>query len=381
MEKSDIKDVVVAGAGLMGAGISQMFPGVGIKTTLYSIKESDFVFAKEVLKNNLDFLVENRVIDANQAEAIQRSIKFTTDIQCMKDADLIIEAIPENINIKANFYEEICRSAKEDTIIATNTSAISIDLLSNYVTNKKRFCGTHFLNPPHIIPLVEVIKGQSTDGSVCERLVDFFRQLGKKPVLVKHDIKGFLSNRLQFALLREATYLVEEGTTKKYVSVPLDEFCRNRIRRLEESQRWLKKHMPSEKDHVEGYITIEGSSNILDKIRNLLAKAEERVYISCTRNYLLLFVDELESLIWAKKKVVIVTDQPVNFRNARVYMGNNRGMQIGVITDSRYVLTGEYGEGSINTCLYSGQKNFVELYKSALSNEIKLLAIREENMQ
>ena len=133
--------------------------------------------------------------------------------------------------------------------------------------------------------------------------------------------------------------------------------------------------MPSEKDHVEGYITIEGSSNILDKIRNLLAKAEERVYISCTRNYLLLFVDELESLIWAKKKVVIVTDQPVNFRNARVYMGNNRGMQIGVITDSRYVLTGEYGEGSINTCLYSGQKNFVELYKSALSNEIKLLAM------
>ena len=92
-------------------------------------------------------------------------------------------------------------------------------------------------------------------------------------------------------------------------------------------------------------------------------------------------LDELESLIRAKKKVVIVTDQPVNFRNARVYIGNNRGMQIGVITDSRYVLTGEYGEGSINTCLYSGQKNFVELYKSALSNEIKLLAIREENMQ
>lgn len=188
-------------------------------------------------------------------------------------------------------------------------------------------------------------------------------------------------NSLASMTEKGAAYLVEEGTTKKYVSVPLDEFCRNRIRRLEESQRWLKKHMPSEKDHVEGYITIEGSSNILDKIRNLLAKAEERVYISCTRNYLLLFVDELESLIRAKKKVVIVTDQPVNFRNARVYIGNNRGMQIGVIIDSRYVLTGEYGEGSINTCLYSGQKNFVELYKSALSNEIKLLAIREENMQ
>ena len=89
-------------------------------------------------------------------------------------------------------------------------------------------------------------------------------------------------NSLASMTEKGAAYLVEEGTTKKYVSVPLDEFCRNRIRRLEESQRWLKKHMPSEKDHVEGYITIEGSSNILDKIRNLLAKAEERVYISCT---------------------------------------------------------------------------------------------------
>ena len=188
-------------------------------------------------------------------------------------------------------------------------------------------------------------------------------------------------NSLASMTEKGAAYLVEEGTTKKYVSVPLDEFCRNRIRRLEESRNWLEKHMPSEKDHVEGYITIEGAANILNKVRNILAKAEERVYISCTRNYLLLFVDELESLIRARKKVVIVTDQPVNFRNARVYVGNNRGMQIGVITDSRYVLTGEYGEGSMNTCLYSGQKNFVELYKSALGNEIKLLAIREEKAQ
>lgn len=80
----------------------------------------------------------------------------------------------------------------------------------------------------------------------------------------------------------------------------------------------------------------------------------------------------------AHKKVVIITDQPVSYENARVYVGGPRQTQIGVITDSKYVLTGEYGEGSINTCLYSGQKNFVELYKRALSNEIEILAIREE---
>ena len=176
-----------------------------------------------------------------------------------------------------------------------------------------------------------------------------------------------------------ASYLVEEGHTRKYVPVPLDEFCRNRIRKLEESRNWLIAHVPSERTYVEGYITIEGADHILDKMRNILKKVEERVYISLTRNYLLLLVGELQTLIAAKKQVVIITDQPTAFSRAKVYVGEDRGMRIGVIADSRYVLTGEYGEGSINTCLYSGQKNFVELYRTALSNEIKLLSMREEN--
>lgn len=184
-------------------------------------------------------------------------------------------------------------------------------------------------------------------------------------------------NSLASMTEKGASYLVEEGSTKKYVPVPLEEFCKNYIRRLEESKRWLVEHKPSEKTHTEGYVTIEGARNILNMLKNLLTKAEERVYISCTRNYLLLLVEEVEQLISAHKKVVIITDQAVNFKNAKVYIGEPRGMQIGIITDSKYVLTGEYGEGSMNTCLYSGQKNFVELYKRSLSNEIKLLAIQE----
>lgn len=185
-------------------------------------------------------------------------------------------------------------------------------------------------------------------------------------------------NSLASMTEKGASYLVEEGSTKKYVPVPLEEFCKNYIRRLEESKRWLVEHKPSEKTHTEGYVTIEGARNILNMLKNLLTKAEERVYISCTRNYLLLLVEEVEQLISAHKKVVIITDQAVNFKNAKVYIGEPRGMQIGIITDSKYVLTGEYGEGSMNTCLYSGQKNFVELYKRSLSNEIKLLAIQEK---
>ncbi|MBS5133184.1 MAG: TrmB family transcriptional regulator [Lachnospiraceae bacterium] len=178
-----------------------------------------------------------------------------------------------------------------------------------------------------------------------------------------------------------AAYLVEEGSTRKYVPVSLREFCRNCIRKLEESQKWLRAHVPSERTYAEGYITIEGAEHILNKVRNLLAQVEERVYLSCTRNYLLLLVGELETLMSQGKKVVIITDQPVTFDNAKVYVAEARGMQIGVIADSKYVLTGEYGEGSRNTCLYSGQENFVELYKTALANEIKLVSIREERQK
>ena len=186
-------------------------------------------------------------------------------------------------------------------------------------------------------------------------------------------------NSLASMTEKGAAYLVEEGSTKKYVPVPLEEFCKNRIRRLDESKKWLLSHMPSEKVPSEGYITIEGRRHILDKMKNLLSKVEERAYISCTRNYLLLLVEELEQLQKAKKKIVIITDQPVRFGNAKVYVGETRDTQIGLITDSKYVLTGEYGEGSKNTCLYSGQTYLVELYKKALANEIKLLEIREEN--
>lgn len=185
-------------------------------------------------------------------------------------------------------------------------------------------------------------------------------------------------NSLASMTEKGAVYQVMEGTTKKYIPVSLDEFCKNNIRKLDESRKWLLTHAPSEKTEDEGYITIEGRGHILNKMRNLLSNVEERAYISCTSNYLLLFVEELDRLNDLDKKLVIITDQSVKFGNAKIYVGEARNTQVGLITDSKYVLTGEFGEGSIDTCLYSGQKNFVELYKRALSNEIKLLTIQEE---
>lgn len=185
-------------------------------------------------------------------------------------------------------------------------------------------------------------------------------------------------NSLASMTEKGAAYQMTEGNTKKFVPVPLDEFCKNNIREMEEARRWLKNNAPSGKIQEEGYITIEGRKNILNRMKTLLSNVEERAYITCTRNYLLLFVEELENLDNLNKKLVIITDHPVKFGNAKVYVGESKHTQIGLITDSKYALTGEYGEGSINTCLYSGQKNFVELYKRALSNEIKLLTFQEE---
>ena len=166
--KKTIKKVVVAGGGLMGAGISLMFPEYGIETVLYSVAEKDFDKAGKVIDKSLAALVENGRLTSQTAEEIKEKIQFTVDKKCFQDADLVIEAIPEIMDLKKNFYEEISELVPEDTILASNTSAISVNQLSEFVKFPERFCGTHFLNPPHIIPLVEITKGDKTDQTVCK---------------------------------------------------------------------------------------------------------------------------------------------------------------------------------------------------------------------
>ncbi len=169
-----------------------------------------------------------------------------------------------------------------------------------------------------------------------------------------------------------AAYVVEENA-KKYMPVPLHEFCSNCIKVMENEKNWLLKNIETKKDNTESYITIEGENNILNKAKNLLSSAEERAYISCSADTLNLIEDEISCLIAKNLRVVILTDSTYALSGATVYKTDFKGNQIGIITDSKYVLTGEYGAGSANTCLYSGQKNFVLLFKTALSNEIKLI--------
>lgn len=171
-----------------------------------------------------------------------------------------------------------------------------------------------------------------------------------------------------------AAYQLEESA-KKYIPVKLEEFCENCIRQMSEEKEWLLQNLPRKRVDEEGYITIEGADNIHFKIHNLLCETQERVYISCASKYIQEFSKELQELVKQQKKVVIITDEEIDFPGAIIYTTEEKECQIGIITDSKYVITGEYGEQSQNTCLYSGQHNFVMLFKNAMANEIKLIQI------
>lgn len=206
-----IKKIVIVGAGLMGASIAQSFPEYGIETVIYSKSTNDFDRARKIIANGQKTLVENKVLRQEESDRIQSAIVYTVDKECFGDADWIIEAIPENLELKQSLFGTISGYAKKNAIITSNTSAISIDALSEFVENPERFCGTHWLNPAHIIPLVEITKGIKTSQETADAIYQILTFIKKQPVMLKKDVKGFLSNRLQFALLREATYLVEQG--------------------------------------------------------------------------------------------------------------------------------------------------------------------------
>lgn len=179
---------------------------------------------------------------------------------------------------------------------------------------------------------------------------------------------------------------VSEGTSRKYTAVDIEEFCQNKIRSLTRKQEFLLSHMPQEKEETEGYITITSDENISDKIKNMLGKARKRVYLSMSCQLLRQFQKELQLLVEQNIKVVVLTsvsknenakgeEFPFRQKGIKVYLTADKKNQIGIITDSRYVLTGELGKGKDSTCLYSGQINFVQVFKDSMKNEIKLLEL------
>ena len=171
-----------------------------------------------------------------------------------------------------------------------------------------------------------------------------------------------------------AAYLIE-GSTSKYIGVPVEEFCENKIRNMKKVAVELQEHIPKVAVAEEGYITIGSYKNILDKIHNMIFQAEKRLYLSAPEEFIQVIEQDLRTVCSQGMKVVILTNEEVRIPEAKVYRTEKKDKQIRLITDSKYVLTGEITGSNLDTCLFSGQTNFVNVFKEALSNEIKLIQL------
>lgn len=211
MQAADIQNIVVAGAGTMGASMAQIFAKYGCNVTLYDIAEGALERGRKLVQMNQMSQIESGDLTAEESAEILSRLQFTLDKTCFATCDMVVESVLENLEIKQNFWEEVSKLARPDCILATNTSGLSITKICERVVNPERFCGMHWFNPSHIVPLIEVISGDKTDPATADIVFAFSQRIGKKPIYVKKDALGFIANRLQAAILREALYIKEQG--------------------------------------------------------------------------------------------------------------------------------------------------------------------------
>lgn len=206
-----ISRVHIAGAGTMGASMGLILARQGYEVIVYDAFPEAVAKGKALIDTNLDVLVSTAEITKENAQEILNRMHFTLDRNCFSNAQFVIEAIFETMPIKHEFWSAVSEIAPEDAIFATNTSGLSISEMAKVVKRPERFAGMHWINPPHLIPLIEVIAGEKTEAGLLEKISDFSRKVGRHPITVKRDVPGFVLNRIQFCILREAMHIVEQG--------------------------------------------------------------------------------------------------------------------------------------------------------------------------
>lgn len=211
MKLQDIKKIGVAGGGTMGSGIAQIFAQHGYEVVVTDIAEKFLENTKRIISLNQKTLINEGLLTEEDAEESLKHISYSTDKDVFKNVDLIVEAIIEKMEIKQNYWLEVENIAREDCIFATNTSGLSINGICSKLNNKNRFIGMHWWNPPHIIPLIELIKADDTSDETVQVLKELVDKIGKESVVVLKDVNGFIGNRIQFSVYREALKIVEEG--------------------------------------------------------------------------------------------------------------------------------------------------------------------------
>lgn len=210
MSLSTINKITVLGSGVMGHGIAQVSAMAGYNVVLRDIEQSFLDKAMEKIKWSLSKLVEKQKLSQADADKIFARIVPVVDLeQALKGADLLIEAVPEDMNMKKKVYTEVDSFAEPKTLYASNTSTLPITEIAALTSRPDRFIGLHFFNPPQLMPLVEVIPGGRTGNSMVEMAMGFVQKVGKQPVLCKKDVAGFIVNRIFIPLVHEAAYCLE----------------------------------------------------------------------------------------------------------------------------------------------------------------------------
>jgi 3-hydroxybutyryl-CoA dehydrogenase len=209
-----MKKVAVIGAGTMGNGIAHVFAQNNFDVTLIDVSQDQLNKALATITKNFDRQIAKGAIDNTVKETALNNIKTLTSLASgVGDADLVVEAATENIDLKLNIFKQIDEYAPKTAILATNTSSISITKIASVTTRPEQVIGMHFMNPVPVMKLVEVITGYATTDEVATRIVDLSKQLGKIPCVV-NDYPGFVANRILMPMINEAIYTLYEGVAK-----------------------------------------------------------------------------------------------------------------------------------------------------------------------
>ncbi len=207
--------VAVLGAGTMGTGIAHVFAQHGYEVAWIEVDKSRWEKSLATVAQNADRQIKKGILTPEGKEALLKRLTFYADInEVPENIELVVEAIPEDVELKLKVWRSIGERVSTDTILATNTSSISITRLAAVVPRPSRFIGMHFMNPVPVMRLVEVIRAHQTDEATTQKVIQIAKALGKEPIVVQ-DYPGFISNRVLMPMINEAIYALWQGVATR----------------------------------------------------------------------------------------------------------------------------------------------------------------------
>jgi len=212
MNIDDIRRIAIVGAGLMGHGIAQEFALAGYNVHIHDITEDKLQQAINNIRTNLQMLMKIGTITQKQAESVLINICSDVELKnVVAEADVVIETVSENLELKQQIFRKLDQLCPAHTILASNTSTIMPSILASSTQRPDKVLVAHYFNPPYLLPLVEIVRHKETSDETVTTIYDLLTKAGKSPAIIQKEVPGFVGNRLQLALLREALSIVEQG--------------------------------------------------------------------------------------------------------------------------------------------------------------------------